>query len=181
MIKSEISTKLCHFLSTMEEDLKRANEKSIQRRFVTSIVIRITLGFMLLLAIANIYFLNMLSDGLTNTLDSADVISQEFSNIANDMTAVTSSVEKINFEVNALIPIAKNVSFIDHNMNGITQNLHNITTSMGGIETSINQVDRSMTHVDHTMREVSKDMYFIGEDVNNMSAPAKWMNKMLPW
>lgn len=181
MLKSEISTELCRFLSDMEEELGEANKQAIHRRYITSVVIRITMVLMIVLTIANGFLLDMLSTGLSESLSSAEIMSDEFGDIQHNMAAITRSVRGIDHEMQALTYFATDISTVNHNMGMITHEMHTVANAIGGIEGSVHQVGNSMSYVDQTIRDVSTDMYYIGDDVNRMTKPVKWMNKVLPW
>lgn len=181
IMKAEISKELCTFLTDMEKDLDDANQEAIQRRYITSVVIRISMIVLIFLGLANVYLLDLLNTGLSSTLANADNISKEFSSIGQDMALMTRSVKGMDNEMQALTGIAGSMATISNNMGLMTFEMHNIANVVTGIENSVGHVDKSMNHVEHSMQDVSNNMYFISEDMHRMAKPVGWMNNILPW
>jgi len=181
MLKKEMSKELCEFLTDMEADLSKENDEAIKRRYVTTIIMRITLLVMLILTIADWFFLDMLTVSMVNTLKTVDNISEKFNHISDDMTVITATVQEIDNDMIALTPMTENMISVHNHMFLISQEMHNTANIVNAIDKSVYQIDTSMSYVDYRMLGVPQDMNLIGRDMHKMSKPAGWMNKMVPW
>ena len=181
MLNKEVSTELCRFLTDMEADLNTANEKSIKNRLVTTMFIRTTFAILFVVAIVDGFLLHTLSDGIKDSLHHVDVMSKDFNTIAENMSSITLSVNGIDNKMTALSHISDNVFTIGNNMELLTQDMDTLVITFNGIENEIQYMDTSILFVDNRVRGMSHDMHYIGQDMNNMARPIKWMNKFMPW
>jgi len=181
MSKKAMSEELCEFLTDMETNLSKENNEAIKRRHITTIIMRITLLIMLILTIADWFFLDMLTVSMVSTLKTVDNISAKFNLISNDMATITATVQKIDNDMIPLTPMTKNMISVHDHMFLISREMHNTTNIVNAIDESVYQIDTSMNYVDYRMFGVSQDMNLIGYDMHKMSKPAGWMNKMMPW
>jgi len=181
MLKAAISKELCEFLTDMETQLNQANQDAIKRRYITTVVIRITMVILLILAVINGFLIKMLNTGLSDTLGTVDIISEKFTNISQDMSTITSSVKKMDTNMTALQPMSKDLSLVHRNVSELGREMHITVGIISAIDNNVYQIDTTMGYVDYKMQGVSRDMYYIGDDMHQFSKPVNWMNKVLPW
>ena len=180
-MKQQILDELSAFLSEMERELACCNEAELRKRQLTSRIIRATLTLMVVLLVANTWYLYQLSTGLSDNLRTVDTMADQFGRVTGSLQRMTGTVESINRQFLSLDDIDLAMETVTGEVSRINQSLAGIAGTVTGLSSELYHVDRSMLVMDGQVHGMSGNVQQIGGSVHKMAGPMNFMNSIMPW
>ena len=180
-MKQQILDELSRFLVEMEQELSCCNEQELSKRRLTSRIIKGTMTLMLVLLIANSYFLYQLSTGLSDNLRMVDQMAEQFGRVTGSLSHLTDSVGVIGTHVVTLDSIDVDMAAVSSGIVSISSSLDGISGTVSGLGDELYYVDHSMSILDGQVYGMTGNMRQIGSNVDRMAAPMRIFNSMMPW
>jgi len=180
-MKQQILDELSRFLGEMEQELSCCNEQELSKRRLTSRIIKGTLTLMLVLLVANSYFLYQLSTGLSDNLRMVDRMAEQFGRVTVSLAHLTDSVGTIGTHVVMLDSIDSDMAVVSSGIVTISGSLDSISGTVSSLGNELYYVDRSMSVMDGQVYGLTGNMRQIGSNVDRMAGPMKMFNSMMPW
>ena len=180
-MKQQILDELSTFLSDMERELACCNETELRKRQLTSRIIRGTLALMLVLLLANSWYLYKLSTGLSDNLRMVDTMAEQFGHVTGSLQRMTGAVGSINRQFLSLDEIDLAMETVTGEVSRINQSLAGIAGTVSGLSGELYHIDRSMLVMDGQVFGMSGNVQQIGGSVNKMAGPMSFMNSIMPW
>ena len=180
-MKQQTLDNLNHFLLEIEEELSCCNAEELSKRRLTSRIIKGTLTLMLVLLIANSYFLYLLSTGLSDNLRMVDLMAEEFGHVTGSLSSLTDSVGAIGTQIVTLDSIDADMAEVSSGAVTISSSLNSISDTVSDLGNELYYVDRSMYVMDGQVYGMTGNVQEIGNNVDRMTGPMKMFNSMMPW
>lgn len=180
-MKQQTLDELSNFLAEMETELSCCNARELGKRRLTSRIIQVTLAMMLVLLVANSYYLYQLSNGLSDSLHMVDTMAEQFGRVTGSLAQVTDSIDVINKQFVSLDGIDADMAMVSDEVSTISGSLLGISDTVTGLSSELYQIDRSMSVMDGQVYGMTGNVQQIGSSVNKMAGPMSTFNSMMPW
>lgn len=180
-MRQEILDELSRFLYEMEGDLSRCYRDEIDKQRMTSRIIRGTLTLLLVLVVANCYYLYQLSTGLHDSLQTIDVMADRFGHVTESLNRVTGTVTHIGARMQTLDGIDADMADVTGEVVRISDALAGIAATVAGLSDELLHVNRSMGVIDGQVFHMTGNVQQIDGGMNRISGPMGFMNSMMPW
>jgi methyl-accepting chemotaxis protein len=158
-------------LENLEADLDKRGEELGERVRGAELVIRILAGVMGLLALANLYFVNDLTEEVKVMIRAMDDMTGHFADVSRRMASMTDTVDAMNDTVRMMPIVAAQIGEIsDHveTMRGDVVRMQQITVAVDG---RIDTLNGSMLDMAGRFRRVNRSVGAMGQDVEQMARP----------
>lgn len=180
-MRQEILDELSRFLGEMESELSCCYRDEIARQRMTSRIIRGTLALLLVVVVANCYYLYQLATGLHDSLQTIDVMADRFGRVTASLNRVTGAVTHIGGQMQTLDAIDADMAEVTGEVVRISDALAGIAGTVTGLSGELLRVDQSMGVIDGQMFHMTGNVQQIDGGMHRLSGPMNFMNSMMPW
>ena len=164
--------------------LGRATQYHIDERYrhfrITDIVIYATSALLVILAVFNIYYIQVLYNDLTGIVSNMDSMHQRLKVTEEDMQAVAGQMATMNQQMQYMEPIHGHMVSLAKTMPYIRVDMHDIAADVGTIEREMGVLGQGMVVIDGRTREMLVPVSTMRENVRQFSGPMGSMNPFMP-
>ena len=170
-VGSEHIERLDAVLENLEADLEARGEALGERVRGAELVIRILAAVMGLLALANLYFVNDLTEEIKEMTRSMDQMTDHFSDVSLRMGSMTHSVDSMKDTMGMLPIVAAQMDEISEHVEAMGGDVARIRQTRVAVDERIDLLNRDMLDMAGRFRSVNRSIGVMGRGVGQMSAP----------
>jgi len=164
--------------------LGRETQYHIDERYrhfeITDIVIYVTSALLLVLAIFNIYYIQVLYKDLTGIVSSMNSMNERLGITDGDMVEVATRMASFDHQMRFMEPIHGHMVSIADSMPRIRLNTAEISAAVGTIEWEMGTLGQGMLLIDQRTRDMLMPVSTMRENVRQFGGPMGAMNPFMP-
>ena len=164
--------------------LGQATQYHIDERYrhfkITDIVIYVTSALLVVLAMFNIYYIQVLYNDLQEIVVTMDSMHDKLRGIDGDMAAIAQQMDSMDWRIANMEPIAAHMTSIGSNMPRIGDAMDAITTHVGTIDRDMAPLGHGMLVIDQRVHGMLGAVAAIRNSVHQFTGPMGTMNPFMP-
>jgi len=164
--------------------LGRATQYHIDERYrhfqITDLVIYVTSALLLILAMFNIYYIQVLYNDLTGIVTNMDSMHERLKVTEQDMSTVAGQMATFDQKMQFMEPIHGHMVSLAKTMPYIRVDMHDIAADVGTIEREMGVLGQGMVVIDARTREMVVPVSTMRENVRQFGGPMGAMNPFMP-
>ena len=164
--------------------LGRATQYHIDERHrhfrITDVVIYATSALLVVLAMFNIYYIQVLYNDLTGIVTNMESMNQRLTITDEDMAQVAGQMKSIDQQMQHMEPIHGHMVSLAKTMPHIRVDMHDIAGDVGTMEREMGTLGQGMFVIDQRTRDMLVPVSTMRENVRQFSGPMGSMNPFMP-
>jgi cation transport regulator ChaC len=170
MVEKAQADRIFEILSTAESTLKAHSRERATgvRREVPS---RIMFALIGLLALANLYFVNQLTQEIKTIIASMNEMYTHFERVSQRMTSMRDYVTNMEGNIRMMPIIREQMAELSEGIGAMNRDVANMTASVVGIDQRVGSVNASVGDMMLRFRSVNRSVGRMGVDVDRMAQP----------
>lgn len=164
--------------------LGQATQYHIDERYrhfkITDVVIYATSALLMVLAVFNIYYIQVLYTNLTGIVGNMASMNERLQNTDQDMAQVAARMASFDRQMRYMEPIHGHMVSIADNMPKIRFDTNEISADVGGIDREMGMLGQGMLVIDARTREMLAPVSSMRENVRQFGGPMGAMNPFMP-
>ena len=164
--------------------LGQATQYHIDERYrhfqITDVVIYVTSALLVILAVFNIYYIQVLYRDLTGIVGNMSSMNERLTQTDADMAEVARRMASFDGQMRYMEPIHGHMVSIAGNMPKIRVDTGEISGDVAGIEQEMGALGQGMLVIDQRTREMLVPVSTMRENVRQFSGPMGAMNPFMP-
>jgi hypothetical protein len=164
--------------------LGRATQYHIDERYrhfkITDVVIYVTSALLVVLAMFNIYYIQVLYTNLTGIVSNMNSMNERLAITDGDMAEVAKRMASFDHQMRFMEPIHGHMVSIADNMPKIRFDTNEISADVGGIDREMGALSQGMLVIDARTREMLAPVSSMRENVRQFGGPMGAMNPFMP-
>ena len=163
--------RISEVLKNLETDMDARDEALGERIRGAELVIRILAAVMGVLALANLYFVNDLTEEVKVMIKSMNEMTGYFADVSTRMDSMTRTVDSMNRTVRMMPIVAKQIDEIAVHVDAMRGDVGNMREVTVAIDGRIKALNRDTLDMAGRFRSVNQMVHVMGLDVDQMSRP----------
>jgi hypothetical protein len=164
--------------------LGRATQYHIDERYrhfkITDVVIYVTSALLVVLAMFNIYYIQILYNNLTGIVSNMNSMNERLGITNGDMAEVAKRMAAFDYQMRFMEPIHGHMVSIAGNMPRVRLDTSAISADVGAIEREMGALGHGMVVIDQRTREMLVPVSTMRENVRSFAGPMGTMNPFMP-
>ena len=150
------------------------DERHRHFRVTDAIIITVSL-IIAIIAIFNVYYIYVLSQGFNGIVDNMDSMHEHLVVVNEDMVSITGKMEVFTGHMKHMDKIEQNMDTLTGFMTSVTGSMHNITGSIGLMDQEMGLMSASMSNIEHRSGSMAGSVSVMRENTRQMARPMKMM------
>jgi methyl-accepting chemotaxis protein len=148
------------------------DERHRHFRITDAVIISVSL-VITIIAVFNVYYVYVLSQGFNNIVDNMESMHQNLIVVKNDMDSITDKIEVFTVHMEHMDTIERNMNTMTTSMGSITGSMTNITGSISGMEQEMALMSAGMSNIDQRTGSMAGSVSIMRENTRQMAKPMK--------
>ena len=152
-----------------------------QRHFqITDVLIVAVAVLLVVLAVFNVYYVQVLYKDLDGIVDSMDSMYSNLKLVDQDMSDITLTMKSFDGHMQHMQPIHDRMTTLAGTLPHISNNMSLIKGDMGLIQQDMGLLHNAMGYIDQRILHMSNSMPVFRENMRVMANPMEMMNPFMP-
>ena len=151
------------------------------RHFKVTDAVIISVSIMLVVAaMFNIYFVQVLYNDMDDIVTNMDSMYESLLKVDVDMASIANNVGRFDVHVQHMQPINDNMITMSETLPGVRGNMDAINGDMGSIQHDMALISTAMGNVNQRIQHMGSGMAVMRNNVRQMAKPMGMMNSFMP-
>ena len=160
---------LIETLHHVEQDLKERTENKQKSRHDFSKTMKIIFAFLGCLALANIYFVNSLTQEIKVMISSMVEMYEHFGRMSDQMQDMTTYVKSMENDIEMMVIMKKQMGQMNGEVFSMTQDMNAMSHDMENMDVRIYSMNINVQQMAQRFRHMNMNVGNMGYNVNQMS------------
>jgi methyl-accepting chemotaxis protein len=171
MSESDQVERLLRSLRRLESDLVERSAQASQRSRGVATLVRALAIVMGALALANLYFVNDLTQEVRAAIANMDEMTDYFGRVAASMSAIRKTVSTMQDHVRVMPVVAAQTREIAGRMDSMRDSVTGLNGTTATLKHRMDVMNLTVVDMAHRFRSLNQSVGLMGRDVNQMSRP----------